>query len=104
VLHTALDTAGPNAASVIGTEGWVALKGTFYAPTSFTVYNSAGDVVEEFDGAVAERGMQFQAWEIERLIQAGLLAGEILPPAESVGIMGTLDEIRRQIGLSYPGE
>jgi predicted dehydrogenase len=104
VLHTALDTAGPNAASVIGTRGWVALKGTFYAPTSFTVFDSDGAVLEEYDGAVAERGMQYQAREAERLISAGLTAGDILPPAESVAIMRTLDEIRRQIGLRYPGE
>jgi predicted dehydrogenase len=104
VLHTALDTAGPNAASVIGTDGWIALKGTFYVPTSFTVYNSAGEVVEEFDGAVSERGMQFQAWEAERLVAAGVTAGEVLPPSQSVAIMRTLDEIRRQIGLVYPGE
>ena len=104
VLHTALDTAGPNAASVIGTDGWVALEGTFYAPTSFTVYSSAGDVVEKFDGAVSERGMQFQAWEAERLVAAGVMAGDVLPPSQSVAIMRTLDEIRRQIGLAYPGE
>ena len=104
VLHTALDTAGPNSAAVIGTAGWIQLHGTFYVPTSFTVYDSAGEVVEEFDGAVSERGMQFQAWEAERLVAAGVTAGEILPPSESVAIMRTLDEIRRQIGLAYPGE
>ena len=104
VLHTALDTAGPNAASVIGTKGWIALKGTFYIPTSFTVYDSEGTVVEEFDGAVSERGMQFQAWEAERLVAAGVTAGDVLPPSQSVAIMRTLDEIRRQIGLAYPGE
>jgi predicted dehydrogenase len=104
VLHTALDTAGPNTASVIGTEGWVAIKQTFYAPTSFTVYNSAHEVVEEFDGSVPERGMQFQAWEAERLIREGVVAGDVLSPTDTVGIMGTLDEVRRQIGLVYPGE
>jgi predicted dehydrogenase len=104
VLHTALDTAGPNSASVIGTEGWIALKGTFYVPTSFTVYDSTGAVVEEFDADVAERGMQFQAWEAERLVAAGAGAGDVLPPSQSVAIMRTLDEVRRQIGLAYPGE
>jgi predicted dehydrogenase len=104
VLHTALDTAGPNTAAVIGTEGWIAIKGTFYVPTSFTVYDSAGTVVEEFDIAVAERGMQFQAWEAERLVAAGATAGDVLPPSQSVAIMRTLDEVRRQIGLAYPGE
>jgi len=104
VLHTALDTAGPTTASVIGTDGWIAIDGNFYNPTTFTVYDSEGGVIEKFDGAVEQRGMQFQAWEAERLIAAGLTAGEILPPAQSVAIMETLDEVRRQIGLVYPGE
>jgi len=104
VLHTALDTLGPNTASVIGTDGWIAIKDTFYAPTSFTVFDSEGTVVEQFDTPVAERGMQFQAWEAERLVAAGHAAGDILPPSETVAIMRTLDEVRRQIGLSYPTE
>jgi hypothetical protein len=48
--------------------------------------------------------MQFQADEVERLVSAGKLAGEILPPEESVAIMQVLDTIRGQIGLRYPGE
>jgi len=104
VLHTALDTAGPNTASVIGTGGWVAIDKTFYAPTSFTVYNADNEVVETYVSEVSNRGMQYQAWEAERLIAAGVTAGDILSPAETVAIMGTLDEVRRQIGLVYPGE
>jgi hypothetical protein len=46
--------------------------------------------------------MQFQATELERLVASGELANDILPPSESVQIMCTLDEIRRQIGLTYP--
>ena len=105
VLHTALDTAGPNTASVIGTEGWVALEKTFYAPTAFTVFDEKGDVVERYEPTESDsRGMEYQAWELERLVAAGDTAGTILSPRESVGIMGTLDEVRRQIGLAYPGE
>ena len=48
--------------------------------------------------------MQFEALAAERLVREGNLAGDILPLAESVAIMGTLDEIRRQIGVRYPGE
>ena len=105
VLHTALDTAGPNTASVIGTKGWVAIEKTFYAPTAFTVYDENQEVVERYEPEASEsRGMQYQAWELERLVAAGRTAGTILSPTESVGIMGTLDEVRRQIGLAYPGE
>ena len=38
------------------------------------------------------------------VVDAGNLAGDILPPEESVSIMQTLDTIRAQIGLRYPGE
>ena len=41
---------------------------------------------------------------LQRLIAAGLTAGDIMPPSQSVEIMATLDEVRRQIGLRYPGE
>jgi hypothetical protein len=48
--------------------------------------------------------MHFQAAEAERLVGEGRIAGEILPPQETVAIMATLDEIRQQIGLHYPDE
>jgi predicted dehydrogenase len=104
VLHCALDTAGPNTATIIGTKGWIDIESVFYTPTSFTVYDSDQKVIERFDQKVSQRGMQFQAWEAERLIRAGLTAGDILPPSQSLAIMESLDEVRRQIGLVYPGE
>ena len=104
VLHCALDTAGPNTATVIGTEGWIDIESVFYSPTTFSVYDSQQNVIETFDEEVSQRGMQFQAWEIERRIRDGVTAGTVLTPAESVGIMESLDEIRQQIGLAYPGE
>lgn len=98
------DSAGPNRASVVGTKGRIDIDQVWYSPTTFRVYDSANTLLETFDGAVEGRGMQFQADEAERLIQAGLIAGQILPPAQSVAIMATLDEVRAQIGLRYPGE
>ena len=104
VLHTALDTAGPNTASVIGTDAWVFIEKVFYNQVDLRVFNPAGDLLEHYVSERKSRGMQFQAWEAERLVAEGLIAGEILPPAETIGIMETLDEVRRQIGLVYPGE
>lgn len=104
VLHTALDTLGPNRAAIVGTLGRIEIESVWYTPTPFTVFDSDGAVVERFDQPVMNRGMQFQAWELERLVREGLVAGEILPAGESVEIMETLDEIRSQIGLVYPGE
>ncbi|RQP11027.1 MAG: gfo/Idh/MocA family oxidoreductase [Microbacteriaceae bacterium] len=104
VLHTQLDARGPSTAVVIGTEGRIEIDPVWYNATSFTVLDPADAVIERYENAVPGRGMQFQAEEVERLVAAGVTAGEILPPEESVAIMGTLDEVRRQIGLRYPGE
>ena len=104
VLHTQLDARGPSAAAIIGTEARIQIDPVWYMPTSFSLIDPSDTVIERFEQEVPGRGMQFQAAELERLVAAGELAGEILPPEESVAIMGTLDEIRRQIGLRYPGE
>ena len=98
------DSAGPNRACIVGTKGRIEIDRVWYSPTTFRVHDNDNAVIETFDGSVVGRGMQFQADEAERLISGGLIAGQILPPSQSVEIMQTLDEIRSQIGLKYPGE
>ncbi|MFB2555213.1 Gfo/Idh/MocA family protein [Herbiconiux liangxiaofengii] len=104
VTHSAIDAAGPVTAAVIGTEARIELDRTWYEPTSFTVTSASGEVLERFEQPVASRGMQYQALEFERMLAAGELESPLLPVAQSVAIMGVLDEVRRQIGLAYPGE
>lgn len=104
LLHCALDTAGPNRASIIGTQGSIEIDSVWYTPSPFTRYDADGTVVERFDEPVTGRGMQYQAREIERLIGAGAIANDILPPRESALVMEAMDEVRRQIGLTYEGE
>jgi predicted dehydrogenase len=104
VVQAALDTAGPNRAVVLGTAGRIEIDPIWYQATSFSVFDVAGAVRERYVSTVSGRGMQYQALEAERCIQAGLTSSELLPPAESVAIMGTLDEVRVHIGLRYPDE
>ena len=104
VLHCALDTAGPNQASIIGTEGRIEIPSVWYTPSAFTRYDADGNVVERFDEPVTGRGMQYQAQEMERLIAAGSIANDILPPRQSVQVMEAMDEVRRQIGLAYASD
>lgn len=104
LLHCALDTAGPNRAAVIGTGGSIEVDPVWYTPGGFTRYDDGGTVIERFDSPVTGRGMQYQAWELERLIGAGAIANDILPPSQSVEIMQALDEVRSLIGLSYASD
>ena len=104
VMHCALDTQGPNAAVILGTEARIEIDPVWYTPTTFRLISPDDEVLEEFDGRGPGRGMQFQAAALEELVAAGALGGDVLPPAESVAIMESLDEVRAQIGLRYPGE
>ena len=54
-------------------------------------------------GLSSQRLARIDGW-MDRLVAEGKLAGDILPPDETVAIMETLDEVRRQIGLKYPTE
>ncbi|MCT1477718.1 Gfo/Idh/MocA family protein [Microbacterium sp. p3-SID336] len=96
--------AGPNAASIVGTAARIDIDRVWYAPTTFRLVLPDGTVQEEYVTDIEGRGMQFEALAAERLVAAGTLEGDILPIAETVAIMGALDEIRAQIGVRYPGE
>lgn len=104
VLHCELDAAGPNVASIIGTEARVDIDRVWYTPTTFRVVATDGTVLETWQNEVEGRGMQYQAAAIEALVASGATAGAELPPQETVAIMAALDDIRAQIGLRYPSE
>ena len=103
-MLSASDTLGPNTAAVIGTLARIEIDRVWYTPTTFRVVAADGTVVEEFRSEVTGRGMHFQAEAVERLVAEGNLRGDLLTIDETVAIMGTLDTIREQIGLRYPGE
>jgi predicted dehydrogenase len=100
---SALDCAGPNVAVVYGSKARIEIASVWYSPTSFRVVDYQGKVLEEFFEPVPERGMQFQAFEMERLVRTGTTS-TLMAPDESLAIMETLDTIRKQIGLIYPQE
>ena len=82
----------------------IEIEGVWYAPTTFRVLDPKGSVLEAYDSKVEGRGMQYEAEELERLVAIGATSGEMMPIAETVGIMGTLDAIRAKVGLKYPTE
>ena len=102
--YSSSETRGSNTASVLGTDGRLELAATWYGPTTVSLYDHNDTLLEQFDGAVSGRGMQYQAAEVERLLSEGRTAGTLLAPRESLAVMATLDEIREQIGLRYPDE
>jgi predicted dehydrogenase len=103
-IHTGFMTPGPNVASLVGDNGRIDIDSVWYNQTSFTHRDRAGEVVEGYTDTIEGRGMQYQALEVERCIRAGLGESPVMPLSESLAIMETMDEIRRQIGVTYPSE
>lgn len=106
-LFAALDLRQSNSARLDGTLGRVEIASTFFAADGFTVYDADGGVVESFDavtGVDGLRGMQHQAFELDRLATEGWSDDAPLTPRDTLDVMSTMDEIRRQIGVRYPSE
>jgi predicted dehydrogenase len=102
LLTTTLAAASANPAAIYGTEARIEIDGTFYFPTTFRVMSRDGELLESFDAPDVGRGMQHEAAEVGRCLRAGLTESPELPLDETLAIMATLDEVRRQIGLTYP--
>jgi predicted dehydrogenase len=101
VLTTSLAAASGNPAAIYGTEARVEIDGWFYTPTTFRVIERGGAVSESYDVAHEGNGLRHEAAEVARCLRAGRTESPLLPLDETLAIMGTLDEIRRQIGLDY---
>ena len=102
VLTTTLWSKTPTTAKIGGTEGAIHVAGSFYAPTSFTLQRRDGRVWN-FDHPSA-RGLQYEAAEVARRVAAGETQSPLMPWQGTVDVLRTLDTVRQQIGVVYPGE
>lgn len=102
--YSAGDARGPNTAVVVGTEGRIEIAAVWYTPAVVRVHDAGGRLVDEFDVPVSGRGMQYQAAEVERLLDAGSTASPVMTPEDSVAVMATMDAVRALIGVRYPGD
>jgi predicted dehydrogenase len=101
-LHTTLEANTATTAVVFGTHGRIDVEGRFYAPTRFTVVRDDG-TRWTYDGIV-DGGMQYEAAEVARCVAAGMSQSPLMTWQGTLEVMRTMDEVRRQIGLTYPME
>jgi predicted dehydrogenase len=103
-ITTALNLAGPNRAAILGTEGRVEIDDVWYTPTSYTVFDGTRARVGGSRPEVIGRGMQYQAFELERLLREGRTESERMTHEDTLAVMRTLDRLRAQSGVVYPQE
>ena len=103
ILTSNMMVSTPCRATICGTLGKIEIDRTFYNPASMRVIMHDGTTTE-YPNDYKGHGLREQAKEFERVVRSGETSSPILTPDESIEIMGSLDEIRRQIGLIYPSE
>jgi predicted dehydrogenase len=104
LLTTTLSGRTVNAAAVNGTEARIEIDATWWAPSVVRVVSRDGTVLERYDSPPEGHGLRFEAAEMGRLIREGRLESPILPLDETLAVMRTMDEVRRQIGLRYAAD
>lgn len=103
VLACAIRTALPNEAMIIGTKGSIRLHREWAAGSKMTL--SRTNVEDEIiDVPCAKNGFVYQIEEVAQCLQVGRTESSIMPLDESLAIMNTMDELRRQWKLRYPFE
>jgi predicted dehydrogenase len=92
-------------ARVVGTRARLEVEGRFYDVKSrVRLIGPDESVLDEFVPTVADHGFRFEAAEVARALAAGRLETWSMPWAATRRVMGAMDEVRRQVGVGYPGE
>lgn len=107
VLSCTMTAVTPSAAIVCGTEAMLELNGGFYGGRCVvTLIGRDKTVLGTRPGGLPDdvRGFSYEAAEFARALTAGERETSIMPWATTLRVMETMDAVRRQIGVSYPGE
>ena len=103
VLTAATRTDTPHEALICGTEGQIRIHHQWWAPSKLSI-TRAQQPEELIDGSALGNGYNYQASEVGDCLRAGRLESDLLPLAETLAIISTLDQVRAQWGLRYPSE
>ena len=104
VLHATMLARTATVASVIGTAARVDLATRFYGPTSVRLTLRDGSDGGGWEPPDRGHGLHFEACEVARCLTEGRTESAWMPLDKTVRIMETMDEVRRQLGVTFPGE
>lgn len=103
IINTTMIAQTPCRAVVSGLLGRLEIDRTFYNPTRMRVVLFDGPTTE-YPNSYSGHGLREQAIEMARVVHAGHLESPLMPHQETISVMKSMDEIRRQIKLTFPFE
>lgn len=105
IVTTTLAARTPCTAAICGTLARVELDGSFYNPGTVRFVTRDKVPTESGPPAIAASdGLCHQVAHFATLVAEGRRESPLLPLDETVAVMETLDELRAQVGVRYPGE
>ncbi|MFN8028078.1 MAG: Gfo/Idh/MocA family oxidoreductase [Acidimicrobiia bacterium] len=102
VLKAACSTSMTCTARVAGTAGHIDVPAFMHCPDHFVVNTMAGQ--QRVDAPLEGNGLHYQVHEVHHCLRAGLTESPVMPLSESLALATTMDQIRAQVGVRYPGE
>lgn len=103
VLFASMVTRTLNTAYIYGDRGHIEIPDFFKASTA-RLYDADQQLKEHFEDGRQGFGYEFEIREATECIRQGKLESTVIPHARSNDLQEILMEVRRQIGLRYPGE
>lgn len=101
-LSCGITADGPVTATVAGSKGRITLSAPFFCPSGYTIHRGADTRVVEVP--FLGHGMTHEAIEAMRCLREGLRESPLVPLRETLAVMATMDQVRSQLGVKYPGE
>ncbi|GHU84604.1 dehydrogenase [Spirochaetia bacterium] len=101
-VSAAIRTQMVNDGWIYGTAGRIHIPGFIFAHSANLILDGKEPV--HYEPEFISNGYNYEAEEVNRCIREGRLESEVMPLAESLIIMETMDQIRAQGGLRYPSE
>ena len=103
VISQAIRTNSPHEALLLGTAGKIRVHTSWWKASTMTL-SIEGRPDELIDVPATGNGYNYEAAEVGRCLHEGRTESEVMPLDETLAIMRTLDQVRAQWGLRYPGE
>ena len=102
LCSTAIQLNTPHVAQILGTAGSIQLHAPWWASSKLTL--KVGNVETTYDLPYKGNGYTHEAEEVAQCVAEGKTESAVMPLAESLTIMQTMDQLRAQWGLKYPME
>ena len=106
VLSSAIRTRTNWDSYIYGESGMIKIHSPFWSPEKATLLPAEGaDRPEEtFEQPMESLGFEYEIREVMRCLDAGLVECPAMPHRRTLEIMGTMDMLREQWDMAYPGE